>query len=75
MAKYYMVIHLNDGTAVAGKADEATDEEVEALKRALGEYLSNSGGWQVNVELHGDSWAIFPKQSVNYVELRKVDGT
>jgi hypothetical protein len=72
MSRYYLVVHLNDGSAIAGKADEATEEEIEAFKSRLGEILSNSGGWQLNTELHGDSWAMIPKQSVNYIELRKV---
>jgi hypothetical protein len=66
---YRFVVHLNDGKSIPGNWVELTEEEIEAGKKSFAETLTSSGGWQVNLEF-GNSWAVFPKQSVNYVEIQ-----
>lgn len=67
--KARVVVHLVNGDSVAGKTVEWTDEEFTLFKKAVAEQAASSNGWQVNLESDNGSWAVFPKQSVLYVEL------
>lgn len=66
---YRVVVHLNDGRAIPGDWEFATEEDIEASKRFFGDILGGSGGWQVNL-VYGNSWGIFPKDSVKYIEIQ-----
>jgi len=61
-------VYLVGGEVVEGDQRDATDDEIKGMKDALAEILASSGDWQVSVE-RGDSWYVFPKQSVLYVEI------
>lgn len=69
MAKQRIVVHLVNGSSVAGQAAEAEPEAIEEFKTFLGSLMESSGGWQINIESENGSWGCFPKQSVLWVEL------
>lgn len=71
---FRVVVHLVNGSSVAGKAMEVTDEERLAFKDSIADVAGSSDkdGWQVNVESENGSWVVVPKNSILYVELERV---
>lgn len=66
---FKVVVHMVDGSSVAGKADVLPPEEVSNFKERMSDVLGSSASWQINVESADGSWAVVPKQSVLWVEL------
>lgn len=64
----FVRVHLVDGTSLDGNVNDVTEEEFINFKQAIGKIMEGSGGWQINIEMD-KSWAIFPKQSVLFVEM------
>lgn len=64
--KIRAVVHLVNGSAVAGASEETTLEELEQAKKIMAD---NFGDLEtLNVEGENGSWAVFPMSSVLYVE-------
>lgn len=69
----YVRVHLVDGTHIDGTVDhDITDEQFGMFKEVMANTVMGSGGWQVNLEMPNGDWAVFPKQSVLYVQFVKV---
>jgi hypothetical protein len=70
-------VHLVNGMVVDGTIEPVTEDELEQGKRVMADLVMGSGGWQVNLEQANGNWAVFPKQSVLFVEYvieRESDG-
>lgn len=72
--KFKVVVYLKDGSSVKGKVSEIDQVDLEAFKEGLKDVMKSTPeeGWQINVESEDSSWAIFPKDSILWVELERV---